>query len=114
MSKISSAGGLDPAISASFLQQNRSAGQADNLSKQKAKSDKEIEKAASGFEALLLQQMLKSMWATVQETDVMGDDSNAAGIYRDMLNERIADTVSKGRGIGVKDMLIKEMKKQTA
>jgi Rod binding domain-containing protein len=62
-------------------------------------SPKEIDKAAEGFEALLLHQMMKSMW----------EDSNQAQIVRDMFNQSVADEIAKGHGIGVKDVVKKEI-----
>lgn len=86
-------------------------GAAKNLADKDVKSAEEVEEAAGGFEALLLHQMLKSMWSTVQGTGFLGDDSNEAQIYRDMLNQAIADSVAEGRGVGVKDFLRKELTK---
>ena len=85
--------------------------QAKGLGDRSVKSEAEADKAAKGFEALLLQQMLKSMWETVEQSNFLGGDSNQAGIYRDMLNQAISDSVSEGRGIGVKQYLRKELLK---
>ena len=76
--------------------------------------DKAIDKAASGFEALLLHEMLKSMWQTVEVKGWLGEDSNEAQIYRDMMNQAIADTASSGKGIGIKEIVAKEMEKTQA
>ncbi|MCB0323364.1 MAG: rod-binding protein [Bdellovibrionales bacterium] len=84
---------------------------AKSLASKDVKSQEDVEKAAGGFEALLLHQMLKAMWSTVQSTGFLGDDSNQAQIYRDMLNQAIADSVAEGRGVGVKDFLRKELSK---
>ncbi len=73
------------------------------------KEQKDVEKAAQGFEALLLHQMIKEMWATVGTTGLFGENSNEGQIYRDMLNQAIADSVSEGRGIGVKEFLKREL-----
>lgn len=77
----------------------------------KAYTEEEIEKAASSFEALLLQQMLKGMWETVNTAGLLGEDSNQADIYRGMFHQALADRVASGRGIGVKDFLRKELVK---
>lgn len=77
--------------------------------KQDVKSEKQADKAASGFEALLLQQMFKSMWSTVNKTDLMGENSNQAEIFQDMFQQAVADTTAKGRGIGVKKMVRAEI-----
>ena len=80
---------------------------ANSLKNRDIRSEAEVEKAAGGFEALLLHQMLKSMWSTVQTTGFLNEDSNQAQIYRDMLNQAIADSVAEGRGIGVKQYVRK-------
>ena len=98
--------------SPSTMSAERSLTTAKALSQHDVKSAKDMEKATSGFEALLLHEMLKSMWSTVETTGLLGEDSNEAGIYRDMLNQAIADNAAKGRGIGVREMLEKQLSKQ--
>lgn len=68
-----------------------------------------VEDAANKFEALLLHQMIRSMWSTVEQKGVLGEDSNAQQIFRDMLNEAVAKTVSEGEGIGIKKYLRREL-----
>jgi flagellar protein FlgJ len=87
--------------------------QAKSLAANKNSSEKEVEKAASGFEALLLHQMMQAMWSTVETTGMMGENGHAGQMYRDMLNQAIADSISEGKGIGVKDFLKKELSKTT-
>jgi Rod binding domain-containing protein len=83
-----------------------------SLKDQGVKSDKQIDKAASGFEALLLHQMMKSMWQTVEKTGFLGDDSNEADIMRDMFTQSVSDEIAKGKGIGVKEVVKREIQKQ--
>lgn len=83
--------------------------EAKSLEKRNISSEKDIEKAGSGFEALLLQQMLKSMWATVETTGLMGEDSHAGQMYRDMFHQAVADSIAEGKGIGIKDYVEKEL-----
>ncbi|GEM_PF-3573083 len=70
----------------------------------------QVDKASRQFEALLLQQMMKSMWDTVPESGLLGG-GNEASMYRDMLNEALASSISGGQGIGVRDMVARDMKK---
>ncbi len=79
------------------------------LNTKHAPSEKEIDKAAGGFESLLINEMLKSMWATVEPAGLMGENSNQAQIYRDMFNQSIADKISEGKGIGVKSFMRREI-----
>ena len=107
---------------AAFMQMNELASKnsignsvkkAENLASQKIDSQADVDKAAGGFEALLLHQMLKEMYSSIESGGVFGENSNEAGIYKDMFVQAIADSVSSGRGIGVKDFLRKELVKLT-
>ena len=82
-----------------------------NLKKQAVTTPAEIEKASSGFEALLLHNMLQEMWKTNGTDGLLGENSNEAQIFRDMFNQAIADEISEGDGIGVKHFLKKELTK---
>ena len=70
----------------------------------------EVKKAAQQFEALLLQQMMKAMWRTVPKGGMLSG-SNEEGMFRDMLNESLADEISKGQGVGIKQVLEREFLK---
>lgn len=80
-------------------------GQGEGLSKQK---QEEIRKAATQFEGLLLQQMLKSMWATVPSEGVLGG-SREEEYYRDMLNEGLAQDLAERQSIGIRDVIIRDL-----
>ena len=91
---------------------NSATEKAKTLSSKEIRDKKQLDKAAKGFEALLLQDMLKSMWETVEVKGWLGEDSNEAKIYRDMMNQAIADSIAEGKGIGIKDVVKKELGKQ--
>lgn len=86
-------------------------GKAKLLANREISDKKQLDKASSGFEALLLQQMLKSMWESVETTDFLGANNNEAQIYRDMFNQAVSDNISEGKGVGVKKFLAKELSK---
>ncbi len=66
--------------------------------------------AAQQFEALFLNMMLKSMReATPQEG--LFDNSNTQ-LYTSMLDSQLSQSLSKGRGIGLADMLVRQMQMQ--
>ncbi len=73
-----------------------------------AKADTRVEDAATDFEALLLHQMFKSMWASVPQDGMLGGGREAE-IYRDMFNEAIAKDIAKGQGIGIKAVIAREL-----
>jgi Rod binding domain-containing protein len=66
--------------------------------------------AAMQFEALLLHQMFAQMWKSVPKSELLGGGREDE-YYRDMLNEALADSVAKGNGIGIRDVVFKELSK---
>ena len=68
------------------------------------------EKAAQQFESMLLKQMIDSMWSTVPKEGMLSG-SNEEGMYRDMLNEALASSISEGKGIGIKDVILRDINK---
>lgn len=112
MSGFPTVKGISGADATAIAEQSNSLAKVKTLSQRDVKSKKDVEKAASGFEALLLHEMLKSMWATVEPGSLLGEDSNASQIYRDMFNQAIADNTAKGRGIGIKKVVEAEIGKK--
>jgi Rod binding domain-containing protein len=52
--------------------------------------------------------MLKSMWATVPQGELLSG-SHEESMYRDMLNEAVARSISEGRGMGNKEVILKDL-----
>ena len=52
--------------------------------------------------------MFKSMRNTVQKSDIMGD-SFVTNVYEDMLYEKFSEEAAKGKGIGLAEMLYKQL-----
>ena len=66
-----------------------------------------LRQVAKHFESLYLNMMLKSM-----RQASLGDpifDSNSSGVYRDMHDSQIALQMSEQNGIGIADMLVKQL-----
>lgn len=61
--------------------------------------------AARQFEGLLMQQLLQILRKTAPSGGLMGGDSSGE-MYVQMFDEAIAEALSKGDGIGLRDMLI--------
>ncbi len=74
----------------------------------KLPASQDSKQAAQQFEALLVQEMLKSMWATVPQGELLSG-SHEEKMYRDMLNEAVASSISEGRGIGIKEVILKDL-----
>jgi Rod binding domain-containing protein len=66
--------------------------------------------AAQQFEAMMLQQLMQSMWNTVPKGELLSG-SNEEGYYRDMLNEAISTSIAEGRGIGIKEVILRDISK---
>lgn len=113
MIKIQTAGAGNLDIAAGSARGAAAVDRAKALEKNGTSSDAEVEKAAGGFEALLLHQMMQSMWETVEFTGMFGEDSNQGEIYRDMFNQALSDSVAEGKGIGVKEFIRNELLKDS-
>ena len=68
-----------------------------------------LREACEGFEAMFLSMMYKQMRATVPETDLFGKKSNAIKIFEDMRDTELMTAASKAGGIGIADMMYKQL-----
>ncbi|MDH5446323.1 MAG: flagellar assembly peptidoglycan hydrolase FlgJ [Gammaproteobacteria bacterium] len=80
--------------------------------KREARSDQNgaLKEVAKQFESLFMNMMLKSM-----RDASMGDpifDSNQSGMYRDMFDRQLALSMSQGRGMGLAEVLERQLSKQ--
>ncbi len=71
-----------------------------------------LRKSAQQFEALLTQQMLKSMRAASLGDDVMGGEQTE--FYRDMFDQQLSAHLASGRGLGIADLLVRQMQARGA
>ncbi|MHB8249551.1 MAG: flagellar assembly peptidoglycan hydrolase FlgJ [Acidithiobacillus sp.] len=72
-----------------------------------AQDPQSILATAKQFEAVLLQQMLSAMDATSFGSDLTG--KNAGPMFQSLFNQQIAGNVAQGKGIGLAQVLAKEM-----
>jgi peptidoglycan hydrolase FlgJ len=78
----------------------------------KPKSEKsKLEKASMDFEALLIQQMLKSMRDASSESEGILPKSNEESLMTEMLDEEIAKEIASKSGIGVSKVLLSQFDK---
>ncbi len=75
-------------------------------------SEENVRKVAQEFESLFLNEMLKAMRSA---NDVFADgnfmNSNESKTYRDMYDQQLAVSLSKERGIGLADVLTRQLSK---
>ena len=73
-------------------------------------SEANIRKVAQEFESLFLGEMMKAMRAA---GDVLADDnfmnSNESKTYRDMYDQQLSVTLSQGKGMGMADVLTRQL-----
>ncbi len=74
-----------------------------------AKEDAKLKEACKGFEAMFLNMMYREMRNTVPKNELFGN-SNADDILRDMLDTQMVDNIADGGGVGLADMLYKQLK----
>ena len=76
----------------------------------KTQSPTALKEAARQFESLFTQMLLKSMREANQsfgEDSLFGSDQ--ADMYQDMFDDQIAMQMSKGKGLGLADMLVRQL-----
>ena len=70
---------------------------------------KKLREACEGFEAMFLSMMYKQMRATVPESGLLGKKSNALEIFEDMRDTELMNAAAKSGGIGIADMMYKQL-----
>ena len=73
-----------------------------------AQDDKALKEACQEFEAIFIEQMLKSMRKTVPESGLM-NGGMAEDVFEDMLYENYAEKMSKSASLGLSDMLYRQI-----
>ena len=76
-----------------------------------AAEDKALKKACEGFEAMFLNMMYRQMRSTVHEGGLFGED-NATKIFEDMRDSEMTKQMAEAGGIGLGDLLYKQLRPQ--
>lgn len=71
--------------------------------------DKELMEVAQKFEAILIQQLLKAMRKTVHKSELL--NSFSLQQYESMMDEEIANEMTKHKGIGLADSLFYQLRR---
>lgn len=72
------------------------------------KKEQELKDACKGFEAMFLNIMYREMRKTVPKDPLFGE-SNAENIFKDMRDTQLMQNVADSGGIGLADMLYKQL-----
>lgn len=78
----------------------------------RSESPEALRSTAKQFEALLMQQMLKSMRAASLGDDVLGGEQTQ--FYQEMFDQQIAQHLAAGKGLGIADMMVRQMQSRSA
>src|SRR6185369_2642769 len=70
-------------------------------------SPQALREAARQFESLFTNMMLKSMRSATGKDPLFGSDQ--ADFYQDMFDQQLAVQLGKGRGLGLADMLVRQL-----
>jgi len=81
----------------------------DNAIENKDKA--QLRKACIEFESYFVHMMFKEMRKSVDSLGGIFPKGQAEQIFEDMLDEEVAKAIANGRGIGLADMMYKQMEK---
>ncbi len=73
----------------------------------KAQTPEALRESARQFESLFTQMMLKSMRSATPQDSLFGSDQQQ--FYQDMFDTQMSQQLSKGRGLGLADMLVTQL-----
>ena len=71
---------------------------------------KALRKSCQDFEAIFVQSLFKAMRKTVPESELFTENT-ATELYRDMLDQEIATTISQRQSIGLAEQMYRQMEK---
>ena len=73
------------------------------------KDKAQLRKACVAFEGYFVQMMLRQMRKSVDSSGGLFPKSQAEQIFEEMLDEQISKSVAEGRGIGLSDVMYKQL-----
>jgi flagellar protein FlgJ len=73
----------------------------------RAQSPDAVRETAKQFESLFTTMLLKSMRAATPQDSLFGSDQQ--DFYQDMFDQQLATQLSKGKGLGLADMLVQQL-----
>lgn len=72
------------------------------------KDEKKLKEACKEFESIMLNMMYKQMRAAIPKSDLIPSDPGR-DIFESMLDEKLVEEASKGGGIGLADIMYKQL-----
>ena len=77
----------------------------------KTKEEQKIWKSAQDFEAFFLSQLFSQMRKTVPKNDLFGNKKREE-LFQGLLDEEVCKNLAKGKGLGLAEMLYKQLTPQ--
>lgn len=72
------------------------------------KDEKELRKVCKDFESIMVSMMYKTMKATIPKSDLIKEDAGR-DVFQSLLDEKLIEESTKQRGVGLADMLYKQL-----
>ncbi len=88
------------------------AGMASLRGQAQQKTDKATRETATQFEAMFINEMLKTMRQTIEKSDLNGSD--AEDTFQEMYDRELSQQLAKRNTLGVADMLVKHLDRANA
>ncbi len=76
------------------------------------KDDKELRQLANQFESIFMNQLMKSMRETLPKDGMLS--SFSVDMYEQMFDQEVAGEMSKGKGMGLADVLYTQLSRMNA
>ena len=76
------------------------------------KTEKATRESATQFEAMFINEMLKTMRQTIEKSDLSGSD--AEDTFQEMYDRELSQQLAKRNTLGVADMLVKHLDREKA
>ena len=73
------------------------------------KAHQDLKKATQQFKSFFVDTLFKEMRKTVAKSDLLKDDDHQQEIFQDMMDEKVADTVSQRGDFGLAKMMYDEL-----
>jgi flagellar protein FlgJ len=88
------------------------AGMASLRGQAQRKTEKATRESATQFEAMFINEMLKTMRQTIEKSDLSGSD--AEDTFQEMYDRELSQQLAKRNTLGVADMLVKHLDREKA
>lgn len=75
-----------------------------------SKDEEQIRKSSQEIESIFANMMLKEMRKSIDKSDLV-ESAPGSEIWESMFDEKIAEEISKGRGLGLSEMIYKQLTK---